>query len=99
MEIIHQEQIKLKKITIITLLLITALAVHGCGNKKNVSDNETVKETASLVIQQETVRLSTQETTTEQITESETALKRQRHLRVLRLQIIRRFLMRQHHRQ
>ena len=73
-EIIHQEQIKLKKITIITLLLITALAVHGCGNKKNVSDNETVKETASLVIQQETVRLSTQETTTEQITESETAL-------------------------
>jgi L,D-peptidoglycan transpeptidase YkuD (ErfK/YbiS/YcfS/YnhG family) len=42
--------------------------------KKNVSDNETVKETASSVIQQETVRLSTQETTTEQITESETAL-------------------------
>ena len=75
-EIIHQEQIKLKKITIITLLLITALAVHGCGNKKNVSDNETVKETASLVIQQETVRLSTQETTTEQITDSETALEK-----------------------
>ena len=78
-EIIHQEQIKLKKITIITLLLITALAVHGCENKKNVSDNETVKETASSVIQQEIVRLSTQETTTEQITseqitDSETAL-------------------------
>lgn len=80
-EIIHQEQIKLKKITIITLLLITALAVYGCGNKKNVSDNETVKETASSVIQQETVRLSTQETTTEQITseqitDSETALEK-----------------------
>lgn len=49
------------------------------GNKKNVSDNQTVKETASSVIQQETVRLSTQETTTEQmsseqITDSETAL-------------------------
>ena len=66
----------MKKITIITLLLITALAVHGCGNKKNVSDNETVKETASSVIQQETVRLSTQETTTEQITDSETALEK-----------------------
>ena len=71
----------MKKITIITLLLITALAVYGCGNKKNVSDNETVKETASSVIQQETVRLSTQETTTEQITseqitDSETALEK-----------------------
>ena len=55
--------------------------MYGCGNKKNVSDNETVKETASSVIQQETVRLSTQETTTEQITseqitDSETALEK-----------------------
>lgn len=77
-EIIHQE-IKVKKTIILTLLLITALAANGCGNKKNVSDNQTVKETASSVIQQETVRLSTQETTTEQmsseqITDSETAL-------------------------
>lgn len=77
-EIIHQEY-SMKKSAIITLLLITALAVYGCGNKKNVSDNETVKETASSVIQQETVKLSTQETTTEQttseqITDSETAL-------------------------
>ena len=61
------------------MLLITALVANGCGNKKNVSDNQTVKETASSVIQQETVRLSTQETTTEQmsseqITDSETAL-------------------------
>lgn len=77
-KIIHQE-IKVKKTIILTLLLITALAANGCGNKKNVSDNQTVKETASSVIQQETVRLSTQETTTEQmsseqITDSETAL-------------------------
>lgn len=77
-EIIHQE-IKVKKTIILTLLLITALVANGCGNKKNVSDNQTVKETASSVIQQETVRLSTQETTTEQmsseqITDSETAL-------------------------
>lgn len=74
----HQE-IKVKKTIILTLLLITALVANGCGNKKNVSDNQTVKETASSVIQQETVRLSTQETTTEQmsseqITDSETAL-------------------------
>lgn len=77
-EIIHQE-IKVKKTIILTLLLITALVANGCGNKKNVSDNQTVKETASSMIQQETVRLSTQETTTEQmsseqITDSETAL-------------------------
>lgn len=77
-EIMHQE-IKVKKTIILTLLLITALVANGCGNKKNVSDNQTVKETASSVIQQETVRLSTQETTTEQmsseqITDSETAL-------------------------
>ena len=77
-EIIHQE-IKVKKTIILTLLLITALVANGCGNKKNVSDNQTVKETASSVIQQETVRLSTQETTTEQmsseqITDSEIAL-------------------------
>lgn len=77
-EIIHQE-IKVKKTIILTLLLITALVANGCGNKKNVSNNETVKETASSVIQQETVRLSTQETTTEQmsseqITDSGTAL-------------------------
>ena len=77
-EIIHQE-IKVKKTIILTLLLITALAANGCGNKKNVSDNQTVKETASSVIQQEKVRLSTQETTTEQmsseqITDSETAM-------------------------
>ncbi|MFR1651513.1 MAG: L,D-transpeptidase family protein [Lachnospira eligens] len=69
----------MKKTIILTLLLITALVANGCGNKKNVSDNQTVKETASSVIQQETVRLSTQETTTEQmsseqITDSETAL-------------------------
>ena len=77
-EIMHQE-IKVKKTIILTLLLITAMVANGCGNKKNVSDNQTVKETASSVIQQETVRLSTQETTTEQmsseqITDSETAL-------------------------
>lgn len=77
-EIIHRE-IKVKKTIILTLLLITALVANGCGNKKNVSNNETVKETASSVIQQETVRLSTQETTTEQmsseqITDSGTAL-------------------------
>lgn len=77
-KIMHQE-IKVKKTIILTLLLITALVANGCGNKKNVSDNQTVKETASSVIQQETVRLSTQETTTEQmsseqITDSETAL-------------------------
>lgn len=77
-EIMHQE-IKVKKTIILILLLITALVANGCGNKKNVSDNQTVKETASSVIQQETVRLSTQETTTEQmsseqITDSETAL-------------------------
>ena len=77
-EIMHQE-IKVKKTIILTLLLITALVANGCGNKKNASDNQTVKETASSVIQQETVRLSTQETTTEQmsseqITDSETAL-------------------------
>lgn len=77
-EIMHQE-IKVKKTIILTLLLITALVANGCGNKKNVSDNQTVKETASSMIQQETVRLSTQETTTEQmsseqITDSETAL-------------------------
>lgn len=77
-EIMHQE-IKVKKTIILTLLLITALVANGCGNKKNVSNNETVKETASSVIQQETVRLSTQETTTEQmsseqITDSGTAL-------------------------
>ena len=62
----------MKKTTVLTLLLITALALHGCGNKKNVTDNMTNEETAALTAQQETTQLSTQETTAEQITDSET---------------------------
>ena len=61
-EIIHQE-IKVKKTIILTLLLITALAANGCGNKKNVTDMKD-KETNVSAVQQETTQLSTQETTT-----------------------------------
>lgn len=59
-EIIHQE-IKVKKTIILTLLLITALAANGCGNKKNVTDMKD-KETTASAIQQETTQLSTQKT-------------------------------------
>ena len=59
-EIIHQE-IKVKKTIILTLLLITALAANGCGNKKNVTDMKD-KETTASAVQQETTQLSTQET-------------------------------------
>lgn len=59
-KIIHQE-IKVKKTIILTLLLITALAVNGCGNKKNVTDMKD-KETTASAIQQETTPLSTQKT-------------------------------------
>ena len=59
-EIIHQE-IKVKKTIILTLLLITALAANGCGNKKNVTDMKD-KETTVSAVQQETTQLSTQKT-------------------------------------
>lgn len=59
-EIIHQE-IKVKKTIILTLLLITALAANGCGNKKNVTDMKD-KETTVSEVQQETTQLSTQKT-------------------------------------
>lgn len=59
-EIIHQE-IKVKKTIILTLLLITALAANGCGNKKNVTDMKD-KETTASAVQQETTQLSTQKT-------------------------------------
>ena len=59
-EIIHQE-IKVKKTIILTLLLITAMAANGCGNKKNVTDMKD-KETTASAVQQETTQLSTQET-------------------------------------
>lgn len=62
----------MKKTIILTLLLITALAVHGCGNKKNVTNNVTNEETTALTVQQETTQLSTQETTAEQTTDLET---------------------------
>ena len=68
-EIIHQE-IKVKKTIILTLLLITALAANGCGNKKNVTDMKD-KETNVSAVQQETTQLSTQKTKqsdTQQIT-------------------------------
>ena len=51
----------MKKTIILTLLLITALAANGCGNKKNVT-NMTDKETTASAVQQETTQLSTQET-------------------------------------
>lgn len=57
MEIIHQE----KKTIILTLLLITALAANGCGNKKNVTDMKD-KETTVSAVQQETTQLSIQKT-------------------------------------
>ena len=69
-EIIHQE-IKVKKTIILTLLLITALAANGCGNKKNVTDMKD-KETTVSTVQQETTQLSTQETTTGLTMDSET---------------------------
>ena len=56
----------MKKTIILNLLLITALAVHGCGNKKNAADNAANEETTALTVQQETTQLSTQETTAEQ---------------------------------
>lgn len=59
-KIIHQE-IKVKKTIILTLLLITALAANGCGNKKNVTDMKD-KETTVSEVQQETTQLSTQKT-------------------------------------
>lgn len=62
----------MKKTIILTLLLITALAVHGCGNKKNAADNAANEETTALTVQQETTQLSTQETTAEQTTDLET---------------------------
>ena len=51
----------MKKTIVLTLLLITALAVNGCGNKKNVTDMKD-KETTISAVQQETTQLSTQET-------------------------------------
>lgn len=77
-EIIHQE-IKVKKTIILTLLLITALAANGCGNKKNIT-NMTDKETTASAVQQETPQTGTRETKqsdtqeiiSEQTTESET---------------------------
>lgn len=62
----------MKKTIILTLLLITALAVHGCGNKKNAADNAANEENTALTVQQETTQLSTQETTAEQTTDLET---------------------------
>ena len=94
-EIIHQE-IKVKKTIILTLLLITALAANGCGNKKNVTDMKD-KETTVSAVQQETTQLSTQETTTglkmnnetqqeatkeaERKTEEKTTLSKKDHIR------------------
>lgn len=72
-EIIHQE-INVKKTIILTLLLITALAANGCGNKKNVTDMKD-KETTVSAVQQETTQLSTQETKqsdTQEITPEQT---------------------------
>ena len=72
-EIIHQE-INVKKTIILTLLLITALAANGCGNKKNIT-NMTDKETTASAVQQETTQLSTQETKqsdTQEITPEQT---------------------------
>lgn len=51
----------MKKTIILTLLLITALAANGCGNKKNVTDMKD-KETTVSEVQQETTQLSTQKT-------------------------------------
>lgn len=59
-EIIHQE-INVKKTIILTLLLITALAANGCGNKKNIT-NMTDKETTASAVQQETPQTGTRET-------------------------------------
>ena len=61
----------MKKTIILTLLLITALAANGCGNKKNVTDMKD-KETTVSTVQQETTQLSTQETTTGLTMDSET---------------------------
>ena len=61
----------MKKTIILTLLLITALAANGCGNKKNVTDMKD-KETTVSAVQQETTQLSTQETTTGLTMDSET---------------------------
>lgn len=72
-EIIHQE-IKVRKTIILTLLLVTALAANGCGNKKNVTDMKD-KETTVSAVQQETTQLSTQETKqsdTQEITPEQT---------------------------
>lgn len=68
-EIMHQE-INVKKTIILTLLLITALTVNGCGNKKKVTDM-TDKETNVSSTQQETTKLSEQETTAGESTDSE----------------------------
>lgn len=65
----------MKKTTILTLLIITVLAINGCGNKKNVADNITNNETVTSATQQETVAEqateaeSTQEEATEETTE------------------------------
>lgn len=72
-EIIHKE-INVKKTIILTLLLVTALAANGCGNKKNVTDMKD-KETTVSAVQQETTQLSTQETKqsdTQEITPEQT---------------------------
>lgn len=64
----------MKKTIILTLLLITALAANGCGNKKNVTDMKD-KETTVSAVQQETTQLSTQETKqsdTQEITPEQT---------------------------
>lgn len=71
-EIIHQE-IKVKKTIILTLLLITALAANGCGNKKNVTDMKD-KETTVSAVQQEITQLSTQETKQSDTQETTTGL-------------------------
>ena len=64
----------MKKTIILTLLLVTALAANGCGNKKNIT-NMTDKETTASAVQQETTQLSTQETKqsdTQEITPEQT---------------------------
>ncbi len=61
----------MKKTIILTLLLITALAANGCGNKKNVTDMKD-KETTVSAVQQETTQLRTQQTTTALTMDSET---------------------------
>ena len=64
----------MRKTIILTLLLITALAANGCGNKKNVTDMKD-KETTVSAVQQETTQLSTQETKqsdTQEITPEQT---------------------------